>query len=124
MPFDMKKSDYNKLEKESLLLFFRVSTEFDKYIWKEIFKNIYNSHIEHFIFIPTENIKIKDIIKEKLKYYYNILRGKENTFCGWLYSHDEFINLFNGDKEYKFNIVKEIPYNDTSIFLIKKISSI
>jgi hypothetical protein len=119
--FDMLNDSYTSLDKQSTILMFRVSTEFDMNQWNMIFNKMYCDEIENIIFVPTELATYKDAIRERKSYLKNLLRNRKNTFCGWLYSEDEFLKMFKGNNASPlYDIEKRIPYHHTAIFILKR----
>lgn len=121
--FDMLSGDYVAWggKTGSILLMYRVSTEFSIEQWRSIFDRIYNANIEYVIFVPAEIMTLWIALKEKVMLLYNILSGKKVTFCGWMYSLSDFFRFFNGkgDKP-KYQIIALEKYKDTGIFVLQR----
>ncbi len=67
------------------------------------------------IFVPTE-LANEDIIEyEKMAHIKRKEKNIRDTFCGWLYSEDEFYNMW--DKYYKNK--NEFLFGDTKIYFLK-----
>ncbi len=116
--FDMKNDSYQKLKNYDLGIFYRVSTEFSFDEWRRIFEHMsVATNIDRFVFIPTENATKEQIKKEEKRHNEIMQKQWHDTFCGWLYTRDEFFKMWDG----LFWMEKEIPYNDTSIYFIKRI---
>lgn len=94
--FDMLSNNYIELENENVVIINRLSTEFSKNQWKEIFEKLYLSNIHNILYIPTEILTLKMIINEKKNQIINLLQGKKNIFCGWMYTQNEFESFFGG----------------------------
>lgn len=120
--FDMLKSeDYKVLKKDDIVLMYRISTEFTLSQWKSIFSRLYDVGIDNIIFVPTEIMTIRIALNEKKRQFMNWIRGKENTFCGWLYSYDEYPKIFRGiDGKAKYEIVTQKRIKDTIVFELRK----
>ena len=119
--FDMIDGDYQKLDRNSIFIMFRVSTEFNRDQWLRIFKKMYEAQIEHIIFVPTGLDRKREMIKERLLHIRNMFLGHKDIFCGWLYSEDEFLKFFNGDeKKTLYNVKCKIPFDNTAIFFLDR----
>jgi len=121
--FDMMDTYKTLMENDNpILMMNRVSTEFSKKQWIQIFNNIYDSDIKHIIYIPTglDNWKTMGIEIYKRLYYF--LTRKNATFCGWMYSEKEFVSLFGmrNNSRNGYRIIEKYPYNDSAIFFLEK----
>lgn len=112
--FDIVLDDFNLLSKYDYLLMYRISTEFDINTWKEVFKRAYQAGCEKICFVPTEFVTIDDAVREKNAHAECVRKGEKDMFCGWLYSENEFINMFC---EW-YNIAELKRVDNTGIFLL------
>ncbi len=123
--FDMINGDYNTISENSLLLFYRVSTEFDQKCWYKIFEKMYNANIEYIIYLPIVDTS-KSILKEKKYHLSNIYHKRKDIFCGWLYTENEFLKIFhNKGKKALYTIEQRVTINNNSsdftpLYLLKK----
>ncbi len=119
--FDMINGDYAAFQAGSVVLMYRVSTEFDRKQWDSVFAKMHEAGIENIIYVPTEVASLRHMMSEKKNHIKNVLRGRKDTFCGWLYSENEFKNMFSGKGSKPiYNIVKAVNLNDTCVYLLKK----
>ena len=119
--FDMLFGDYTKLDNNALFIMFRVSTEFNINQWYEIFEKMYDAKIEYIVFIPAGIDNIKSIASERIRHLINVLRGKKDIFCGWLYSENEYKKMFRNNSKQAMYIVEErIILKNTVLYLLKK----
>lgn len=120
--FDMLQDDYSLLKESDVVIIYRLSTEFTKEQWKDLFSKMYVSRVENIIFIPTELLSIRICIDEKVRYFLNVLQHRRNTFCGWMYTRKEFLKIFKGNDVLtpSYCVVKSISYEDTEIFELKR----
>ena len=114
--FDILNGDYEKFDKDSILLFFRVSTEFDFEQWKDIFNKMYISGIKNLIFVPTGVDNINSMIVEEFRHIFNKVLGRKDIFCGWLYSENEFLKMFSN----KYDIERKIPFSQTAVYFLRR----
>lgn len=121
--FDMLSGDYGTWQKTGdILLMYRVSTEFSEEQWQSVFDRIYHAGINHIIFVPTEIMTLKLAIYEKARFLLNLVSGKKNTFCGWMYSRREFFRLFGGkDGRLKYRTMVLESFQDTGIFVMERV---
>lgn len=91
--FDMLSGNWN-ITKDGMVLFYRVSTELTVEQWKDVFKSLFESKADNILFIPTENLSIKILVKEKLLQLRNLLYGHSQVFCGYMYSKDLFKEMW------------------------------
>lgn len=118
--FDILNGDYGSLGTDSILLMFRVSTEFNRNQWHGIFKRMHDSGIKRIIYVPAGLDTEQDMYYEKINHLKRILRGKRDIFCGWLYSEDEFESMFRGDEETPlYDIDNRIPFENTAVYFLK-----
>ena len=94
--FDMLHGDYGRLKGYDHILMNRVSTEFTEKEWRGVFQTCHNAGIKSIIFIPTEVMKVRDIIREWLLCLRWQIRGERLSFCGWMYSESEFMKIWKG----------------------------
>ena len=114
--FDILNGNYPELDIKAVFLMYRVSTEFSQQEWIQIFSKMYNAGIEYIIFIPTGLDNLIDMMKEKLIYILNSLRGRKNINCGWLYSESEYLkNVYRGG----YNAKDKIYFDKTAVYLLK-----
>lgn len=106
--FDMLNDNYNELENEDVVIINRLSTEFTKKQWKEIFEKLYLSNIHNILYIPTEILTLKMSLDEKRNMIANMLQGKNNIFCGWMYTQNEFKSFFLGTRKKPLYEIKHI----------------
>lgn len=119
--FDMLKGDYRRFQNYGIVLLYRVSTEFDRDQWHDIFKSMYDGGIMSIVFVPTGLDDKKQMRMERIKHYINKIRGRKDIFCGWLYSEDEFLKMFYGDGEKAlYTVNSKIPYENTAIYFLRK----
>lgn len=113
--FDML-GDYSELNGFDIVEMYRISTEFDKSTWKDIFRKIHDVGIKQVFFVPPGFAGIRDIAREtytKLKFFIN---RKKPTFAGWLYSKREFEEMFE-----EYFVVSDIKHTDnTAIFTLRR----
>lgn len=114
--FDILNGDYNELNEFQCVLLYRVSTEFDYKQWKNIFNNMFLAGIKHIIFIPTELLTIKLFISEVKKHINCLTHKKKDIFCGWMFSENEFNNMFSGDNMKPMYIVNNVEYFGETAF--------
>ena len=120
-PFDMLKGHWNLLGTDSILLMFRVSTEFNQEQWQNIFEKMYIAGIRNIIYIPTELCTIKEMIMERINHLRCIVRGRKAMFCGWLYSEKEFEKIFRGNRNIPlYDIESRIPFENTAVYFLRR----
>lgn len=113
--FDLNTDNYKILKEYDYVIFYRLSTEFDIENWKKIFRKLHEENIMNIIFVPTE-LANEDIIEyEKRAHIKRKEKNIRDTFCGWLYSEDEFYNMW--DKYYKNK--NEFLFGDTKIYFLQ-----
>lgn len=123
--FDMMNGDYEEFNVDSILLFYRVSTEFDVNQWNTIFEKMYVAGVKYIVFVPSEIASKKMIMREKRRHIINRMRFRKDTFCGWIYSEDEFLNMFKGKgKTEMFSITESFDFEATRGYLLTRNSSI
>lgn len=118
--FDMLNGDYTKLENKAIFVMYRVSTEFDSKSWCKIFKKMHKANIEHIIFIPTGLETLKSMMQENINHVKNIICGRKDFFCGWLYSEREFLKMFRGKNQSLYRVIEKADVGDTAIYLLKR----
>lgn len=117
--FDIKNGNYKSINRDSIILMYRLSTEFDRSEWHDIFKKMYEAEIERIIFVPTGLDTEESMLEEKKRHERNQFKGRKDIFCGWLYSRDEFLSMFNGDNN-MYLIVDEEEISNTTIFYLER----
>lgn len=119
--FDMLNGDYSSLGVDSILVMFRVSTEFDRDQWHGVFQKMYNAGIKNIIYVPAGLDTKKEMLKEKINHFRFVIRGKKDIFCGWLYSEDEFESMFRGKEATPYyDIDSRIPFENTAVYYLKR----
>lgn len=120
--FDMLNAgDYSELKQNETLLMYRVSTEFSLEQWKEVFEKLYGGGIQNIIFVPTEVLTLSIAMNEKKNQLANWIKRRRNTFCGWMYSKEEFKKMFKGaGGKIKYKISHCEKLNDTEIWLLTR----
>ena len=119
--FDMLQDDYSSLAKRDAVIVYRLSTEFDKEQWKDIFLKMHEFDVKNIFFVPADFLTVKTGIQEKLRYFLNTLQHRRNTFCGWMYTRNEYLKFFMGNNTFPlYQVVKSCRYGDTEIFELKK----
>lgn len=113
--FDIIEGDYKTLGVDSTIIMYRVSTEFNRDQWERVFRRMHEEGISNIIFVPTELATEEDMKKEAERHHNNLSRGITDVFCGWLYSEEEFIEMF-GDTLYRID--ERIPYKNTAVYLL------
>lgn len=120
--FDIMKDDYSVFGKDTVIMMYRVSTEFDNKQWCQIFDKLYNAGIENIIFVPTEILNLKIALHEKMWLGINYLRNKRSIFCGWMYSQGEFLRFFKGTNNKRKYIVKRTNIKgNTVMYELRKV---
>lgn len=118
--FDMLTGDYSKFAGGTVIMH-RLSAEFSRETWYQIFENMYDAGVSHVLFIPTELATPIDMLKEKLRFLRNLLLGRKNIFCGWLYSESEFLGMFKGTRPQPLYQVKDtVYYNHSAVFYLER----
>lgn len=113
--FDMVNGDYAILKHCDYLIMYRVSTEFDRDTWRNIFRAMKKAGIKKIVFIPVGLDTYKQMLQENINHIKNMLRNRQDTFCGWLYSENEFRNMWK--KQYL--ISKTVYYKNTAIYFLE-----
>lgn len=120
--FDILNGDYTELDRNSIFIMYRVSTEFSLEEWYKIFGSMYNAGITYIIFVPAGLCNVWDIAKEKIKHAINIILRKEDVFCGYLYSENEYMKMFKGNGIAPLYIIeKKVIFEETAAFLLKRL---
>ena len=126
--FDMlNQKEYNLLQTDrqtdrQTVILYRLSTEFSIEKWKKIFDYLYDAEVDNIIFVPSDASKIEDIIKAKIFNVINFVRGRKETFCGWLYSEGEYNKMFRGNGKKRKYVIKEIEHLDKmSFYLLSRV---
>lgn len=120
-PFDMLKGDYSLLDENAVFLMYRVSTEFGVNEWYSIFESMHKAQILSIIFVPTELASLGDMIGENIEHIKNVMKGKRDICCGWLYSEREFLKIFKGKGNKALYVVKDkIYFDNTAIFVLER----
>ena len=119
--FDIINGNYDRFKNGEVILFYRVSTEFDRDQWVDIFQKMYDGNISNIVFVPTGIDKIFEMIRERFRHILNIFMGRKDVFCGWLYSEREFLKMFHGyDEKPLYRIVSKIPFEKTAIYILDR----
>ena len=115
--FDMLEGDYSAFATNSVLVFHRLSNEFDPEQWKTVFAKMKEGGVKDIIFTPCEVVNPIVALKETLAHIKNRLLGRRDTFCGWMYSEKELMDIF-GVGGYTVRNSKELSY--TNIYLLQR----
>ena len=91
--FDMKTS-YDEMKQYDCLVMHRISTEFTHKEWRDRFRKCMESDIKQIIFIPTEILKVTDVLRELLLCVRWTVKKEKLTFSGWMYSKNEFKKMW------------------------------
>lgn len=119
--FDMIKDDWSSLKKADVVMIYRLSTEFTEDQWLEIFEKMYEAGIEHIIYVPTELLDLKILVKERIHNLINIVRGRRNIFCGWMYSEKKQRQFFRGKTQEALYLVENVYKLDhNAIFELRR----
>lgn len=97
--FDMLKDDYGRFSKDSVLLMNRVSTEFDQFEWRRIFRSCRGAGIRHILYIPTEFATFRLKVAEAARHALRRILRRCDTFCGWLYGRRELELMMTAEYE-------------------------
>lgn len=92
--FDMIEGDYSTLATDSVLVFHRLSNEFDPDQWRTVFSKMKDGGVKDIIYTPCEVLTPALALREMLVHIKNRLLGRRDTFCGWMYSEKELLNIF------------------------------
>ena len=106
-------SDILPINKETLVIFARIDTEFDDVDLIKLFKKCKLSNVIYIWFIPAELISLRILLAELKIYLISILFKKKRLFCGYARTKKTFIYLW----EKYYNI--KIEFNSKSFLLIK-----
>lgn len=118
--FDMLEGDYSQLDKNAILIMYRVSTEFDLRTWRKIFGQIYAAGISYIVYIPTGLDGLKEMLKEKITHVKNIIKNRKDIQCGWLYSENEYPKMFKeSNGKILYFIKSRIYFNNTAVFFLE-----
>lgn len=121
--FDVAKDDFSVFNDCDVILMYRISTEFTKTQWNEIFYKMYTAGIKNIIFVPANLLTWDIAVKEKAHYVVNMIRHKKNIFCGWMYSRNEFLEFFSGTlgESYSlYSVISSYKKRNTEIFELKR----
>lgn len=119
--FDILKGDYTRLDTNAVFIMHRISTEFCLQEWYSIFENMYNAEVFNIIFVPAELARACDMMREKVGHIKNIIRGRKDMQCGWMYSESEFLKMFKGrGGNTLYTIKNKVYHNGTAIFLLER----
>lgn len=119
--FDVLRDSYRGGVNADCLILYRVSTEFDFDDWCRIFKRMYEEGIKNVVFVPTELLNVKLLLFETLCRVRNKVRGKRETFCGYMYSEAEFKKMFAGNKdEPLYRIEDRIPISRSAVYFLER----
>lgn len=116
--FDMLEGDYGSFNKEAFVIFFRVSTELNYKQWRQCFKKMHDAGIRNIIFVPDEIASVSVAKREITTHMKNRLKKKKDTFCGWIYSADEYRKLF---QKSGYQAVKKVKSDILHLFVLKKV---
>ena len=109
--FDILKGDWGWIKKEflidknSVLVMYRLDAGFTDEEWKKIFNNIHSAHIEHILYIPTTCLTVFSIWNRKLREIQWLFSGRPISFCGYLRSKKTFQSYWKhlySEKSMKF----------------------
>lgn len=115
--FDMYADDYRWMVQFDYVIMHRLDTEFSFDSWKKIFYKMYHANVKRIIFIPSLHNTTESISAEE-KWHQEIqAKGYHDTFCGWLYTRDEWVRMWDGH----YCIDKSIDYEDTTIYFLKRL---
>lgn len=116
--FDLLSADdYKNLKQDETLLMYRISTEFSIEQWETIFERLYEEGIQNIIFVPAEVLTVSIAINEKKNQFVNWVKHRKNTFCGWMYSKNEYGKMLK--ETYKIAYCERI--NNTEIWLLRRV---
>lgn len=119
--FDMMRDDWSSLKEADAIILYRLSTEFTEDQWIEIFGKMYEAGIQYIIYVPTELLDFQILVKERIHNLINIVRGRKNIFCGWMYSEKKQRQFFRGKSQkalYKVENVYKLEHN--AVFELKR----
>ena len=114
--FDLCSDNYAILTHFDNLLLYRMSTEFDICTWKNIFNKFYIFGCKKIVFVPTEFATLEDEKREKEAHEECIRKGEKDMFCGWLYSEEEYYDMFSA--WYSVSSLKRV--DNTGIFILER----
>ena len=78
--FNMLCGDYSTLDIDSILVMYRVSTEFDRGQWHHIFKKVYDAGVKTVIYVPAGLDTEKEMLKEEMRHLRRAENGQEDFF--------------------------------------------
>lgn len=113
-PFDMINGDWRELCAYDELILYRVAGEFDFKTWRHIFARMKEGTVRKIIFVPADINNFMDMLHEVSGHIKNVLRGRKDTACGFLYSEKEFFKMWRGCYE----VTEVIPYENTKIYCL------
>lgn len=118
--FDMMNGDYSDFA-DSVVMIYRISTEFDKKQWIDIFQKMFDSGITDIIFVPTELASVKYVLMQKKSHIANLVKRKKEIECGWIFSESEFYRMFKGNRNHSiYSITQRVLIDETALYLLKK----
>jgi len=113
--FNMMNDRWVNSGSDTLYLLCRLDADFSNEQWDIIFRKIHQRGIENVLFVPCDVSTIRFLIREKLGYFIQLLKGRKMTFAGYLRNKDQLKSLF----EKYYNCVQELPIADLTGFLLK-----
>lgn len=100
---------------------YRVSTEFNMKEWHKIFENMYDAGISHILYVPTGLNNLWDMFNEQKAHMKNLICGKKDIHCGWLYSEKEYLKMLKGkDKKTLYKIANKKYFDHTAAFFLTR----
>lgn len=119
--FDMLNDDWISFKEMDVIILCRLSTEFSVEQWNTIFERMYVAGIKNIIYMPTELLNLKILVKEKIHFLLNFIRGRKNIFCGWMYSEKQQRKFFSGNSTPQFYLINNTyRLDDNAIFELKR----
>lgn len=113
--FDMMKSDYSLLAEYDCCIMYRISTELDPSQWRTVFQNLYQKQIKNIIFVPTELAGTGEMIKETMIHVLRRIKGRRDTFCGWLYTENEYFRFWKG----RYRVKQRIRHGKMVVYVLQ-----
>lgn len=82
---------------------------------------MYEEGIKNIVFVPAELLNVKLLLFETLLRVRNKVRGKRETFCGYMYSEAEFKKMFAGNKDESLYRIKDrIPISRSAVYFLER----
>jgi len=103
------------VNKEYIVLFPRIDTEFEDDELKTLFKKCHEKNVEYIVFIPAQLLNIRIFISEIKIIIKSILLLKKRSFCGYSRSKKAFVQLFSD-----FYYIEEESHTERTVFFLKK----